>query len=860
MADRHHRTHREPTGAAKAAWMLAVLAGTPLACAQFDLGGASAPDPRDIARTQDSAPAMRDPMDGKSLIKEGEVKVSDHLIVELHVKDEDLANVLQMLSIQSQINIIASKNVSATVTADLYGASFFEALDAILHVNGYGYVEKGNFIYVYTADELQAIQDANRRTIHKTVHLDYLNAADAAEFAKPLLSDKGVITTQGTTPDFTIADNAPNGKDSYALGAIMVVNDYEENVEQIESLIKEIDTRPAQVLVEATVLQTTLTEDNAFGIDFTVLGSLDMADFTGLGGPLEAVNGLLTGTGKTVDGTNVQVPDDGDGGALTQTVGQTQGPGGLKVGVVAGDVAAFLKVLDEVSNTTVISRPNILTLNRQPARVLVGTKVGYLSSTSTDTSTTQTVQFLDTGTQLYFRPFVSRDGMIRMELKPQVSNATIRDVTDSGGSTVTIPDENTSELSTNVIVRDGNTIVLGGLFTESTFAGRRQVPFLGDLPVLGQAFRGNDDATDRAEIIFMIKPTIVNDQLLLEQGARGDEYINHARAGAREGLLIWSRERQTARLLVSADRKERAGDIDGALYCVERALSLNHFQPEAVAMRERLSAKKREHPSRSLLDVILKNESGINPAMKDDHRFGPYPADETTFALGEGDQTQVETQFETQNEPRFEYDVDTSFEAETTPTEDVATVPQASIEQERTEAELASARAELARVNRQIADQQARYEADRKKEAAALAVRQNAAQSAASSQAAAQTRPQTQSITRSADPARTVSAPAPLDAESREEVSQELGLTESDDLFTDEFGRTITGSSPADESDFFSTSIDLEAPVDGSLGQFTSDQVDSMIDDIAADVFWNRSTSEKYLNGLSSGRRGAPMA
>src|SRR5204862_638788 len=126
------------------------------------------------------------------------------------------------------------------------------------------------------------------------------------------------------------------------------------------------------------------------------------------------------------------------------------------------DVAAFIRMLDEVSNTTIISRPNILCLNRQSGHVLVGRKVGYLNTTSTDTTTTQTVEFLDTGTQLYFRPFVSADGMIRMELKPKVSEAVIRNVTNSGGAAVTIPDEISNELTTNVMVRDGQTVVLGG--------------------------------------------------------------------------------------------------------------------------------------------------------------------------------------------------------------------------------------------------------------------------------------------------------------------------------------------------------------------------------------------------------------
>src|SRR5205085_2434138 len=107
------------------------------------------------------------------------------------------------------------------------------------------------------------------------------------------------------------------------------------------------------------------------------------------------------------------------------------------------------------------------------------------------------------GTQLYFRPFVTNEGMIRMELKPQVSEAQIRDSRDSNGGAITIPDEITNELVTNVIVGDGQTVVLGGLFKEQTQTTRRQVPFLGDIPIVGLAFRGNEDSTVRSEVIFL---------------------------------------------------------------------------------------------------------------------------------------------------------------------------------------------------------------------------------------------------------------------------------------------------------------------------------------------------------------------
>lgn len=567
------------------------------------------------AIAQPSAPPIPRDAGGGAPKAETRVKVDENNLVDLHVADEDLATVLEMLSIQSQKNIIASKNVKGRVTANLYRVTFYEALDAILSSNGLGYMEQGNFIYVYTAEELKEIAEQSRVRISKVIELNYLNSNDAAEFVKPLLSmgtSPGQIKTNGKTATFPALGDTPTGSDDYAHNAMLVVFDYEENVAEIERLLRSIDTRPAQILVEATILQTSLTENNAFGVDFSIVANMNFGDFVQLGGPTAAANALIGGRSAT--GGSGVLPADRGGSAISSTVGNTAGQGGLKVGIVSNDVAVFLRVLDEVSDTTIVSNPKILTLNRQPSRVLVGRKVGYLSTTTTDTASTQSVEFLDTGTQLYFRPFVTSEGMIRMELKPQVSDAVIREISDATGAAVTIPDELTNELTTNVLVRDGQTVVLGGLFSETTIATRRQIPLLGDIPIIGQAFRGNEDEIGRNEIIFLVTPTIVNDQALAEAGQRALDQKESVRAGSREGLLFWSRERRTAMLNLEAEEMAAKGDREGALWKLRQSLHLNPMQTEAVEMRERLGGEHTEWPNRSMLEDILNPAAPADPA------------------------------------------------------------------------------------------------------------------------------------------------------------------------------------------------------------------------------------------------------
>ena len=528
---------------------------------------------------------------------DSDIKTSSTGAMDLTVQDADLAKVLQMLSIQGKKNIIASKSVSGSVTANLYDVTFYEALEAILTANGYQYLEKGNFIYVYSQSEYQEIIAATRKRGSRIFNLDYLSANDAHEFILPLLSDIGKASFRGDVEQGFKPDINNGGADDYAFAAKLVVNDYTENLDQIASLLEDLDTAPQQILLESAILQSKLNETNAFGIDFTVLGSIGFND---LHTPLGAVNNLLAG-------------DDPDTGfqpvatatAAVSTVGNVAGAGGLKVGVIKDDIGVFLRILDEVTDTSVLARPKLLALNRQRAEVLVGTRIGYLSSTATQTSTTQTVEFLDTGIQLVFRPFISSDGMVRMELAPSVSEASLRTVTDSSGTLVTIPDEITNELTTNIRVHDGETAVLGGLFRESTSVSRRNIPLLGDLPIIGGAFRGTDDTVARSEIIFLITPTIIHDEALWAMGEDTLEYSAAVQVGARNGLLPFSSEYVTLNYNQDATDAYNQGDTKMAMYYIDNSLRMNPNQPEMIRFRREVSGASESTHERSMMERTL---------------------------------------------------------------------------------------------------------------------------------------------------------------------------------------------------------------------------------------------------------------
>ena len=518
-------------------------------------------------------------------IPEGQsVSVGTFGEIELHVKNLEISRVLQLLSIQSKRNIVASRNVAGTLSADLYGVEFYDALDAILQPNGFGYREKGNFIYVYTAAEIEELDEAERTLIHRVIRLNYITAADASAFITPMLSPAGSVSLSGEPPTGFAASAGDGGANSFAHHDTMVVRDYAEVVDEIVGILSELDVRPTQVLIEATILQAALDDDTALGVDFNIVADYTMANFET---PLNVVDTIMDPANIIGDADTV-LGAIGTGEAIQSTVGNVLGgDSSMKLGILGSEFSVFVRALDRVTDTTVVANPKVMVLNRQRADLLVGGRLGYLSTTSTESSTTQTVEFLDVGTQLSVRPFISEDGFVRMELRPSIS-----DGTTSAVDGVVIPNETTQEMTTNIMVRSGQTIVLGGLFKEDISTTRTQWPILGDLPLAGGAFKGKDDQVDRSEVIFLIKPTVIKDEALYAAGEHARESIEQARLGARQGLLPWSRSKLVAGHMRDAHRYYRDGDTEKALWCTNLALWLEPDLVEARRLKVELTGQQ----------------------------------------------------------------------------------------------------------------------------------------------------------------------------------------------------------------------------------------------------------------------------
>jgi type IV pilus assembly protein PilQ len=529
-----------------------------------------------------------------------QVAVTDRGTVRMHVADLPLSTVLHMLSLEGQRNIIASPNVKGTVTANLYDVTFEEALEAILVTNDAGYRIAGDFVYVHTSGELAEIKAAREGSpVTMVYRLNYVSAADAKSYLAAMLAEDETIAVPPPPDAGLKTDSEKGGGFTNAAQDFIIVTARPDTHKRMRTVLTQLDVRPPQVLIEATILRAELTDDNSLGIDFTLVGGVDLE--------------LLGATSRGLtDLTLKTLPQDRfeqfNALASTDFSGNVQG-GGFTVGIIKDNVALFLRALEEVTDTTVLANPKVLALNKQKGQVIVGRRDGFMTTTVTETQAVQTVEFLETGTQLVFRPFVGDDGFIRVELHPEDS---VGFVNAQG-----LPSEQTTEVTTNVIVRDGETILIGGLFREVTTDARSQIPGLGNLPAVGALFRSNSDSTAREEVIILMTIHVIKDHEAYVALSREQlEDIERMRVGIRRGLMWHGRERIAQAQYSDALDAVSRGNRDKALWHLNLALHNNaRFMP-AVKLKENLLGRRAWEEagttSRTFLYRLISQDRGYN--------------------------------------------------------------------------------------------------------------------------------------------------------------------------------------------------------------------------------------------------------
>ncbi|MCG8406516.1 MAG: secretin and TonB N-terminal domain-containing protein [Phycisphaerales bacterium] len=533
------------------------------------------------------------------------VRVGNDKRVTLHFSGTPLADAIRMLSEPTQRNIILTEGVDGKVSASLYNVSFEAALEAMLVSNGLGYRMEGDFIFVYPLEKLAELEQAGRRIETRVYRLSYMNAKAVKEIVEESMLSK--IGKVAITPfvEKGLGSQEPvevNKGDEAASADMLIITDYADILDEVEKVIRQLDVRPRQVLIEATILRATLNEDNALGIDFTTVGGID---FQTLNSTSPGAQDITTGNTpqNQLGDTTFTVRTDFNAGVPA---------GGLTFGIIKDQVGFFIRALEQITDTDILANPKVLALNKQFGEVIVGRRDGYLTTTITETTAVQTVEFLETGTVMTFRPFIGNDGYVRMEIHPKDS---------TGGLTqANLPFEQTTEVTTNIMVKDGHTILIGGLFREVSTATRAQVPGLGNIPVAGALFRTTEDNTVREEVIILLTVHIIKDQADTRASAELREDVERYRVGMRSGMQQFGRERLAQAYYSWAMEHLANGRLDKALWDAQLAVHNFPRHIHAAKLIEKLREERAWESEASTIrtfvrDAILRDQGIKQPAF-----------------------------------------------------------------------------------------------------------------------------------------------------------------------------------------------------------------------------------------------------
>ena len=426
---------------------------------------------------------------------------------------------LSLFAHANNLNIVPDLDVEGEITVDFRNLPLDLAMGALLEANGYYFTHEGRLLRV-----------RNRET--RLFHIDYIHTTRSGQGSSAVQISSGgggsggsgggasggggggsskegstMTVTNTSTINFwgELNDQLKSlisAKGSFTINSLsgtVLVTDSHHNIETIGSYLKIVTENVVrQVDLEIEIYEISLGKSMQLGINWQRIEAGMNSTFNTIPGALG-----LGGTGGLI----VQTP----------TSGTPPGAPGVQVTLQRTNTQAIIDALSQQGELKVISKPRLRTLNNQPSVVRVGqdlpvfitTKTTQSSGTATTTDISESIQTITVGTVLSITPQVSDDGLITLDITPAVSRLVRTDTSATGNTNAPVID--IRQASSIVRVRDGATVVMGGLVQNSTSTTTRKVPFLGSIPILGKVFSGKYDTSERTELIFFVTPHVVND-------------------------------------------------------------------------------------------------------------------------------------------------------------------------------------------------------------------------------------------------------------------------------------------------------------------------------------------------------------
>jgi len=444
--------------------------------------------------------------------------------ISLDLKDADIRNVLRLIAEVSQLNVVATDDVKGQVTLRLFEVPWDQAFDIILTVMGLEKLQQGNVVRVSTIrrlkDERKARREAKREKEHLQdldiayIRVNYAKAENLHKLISPALARRAASATAAATPGLL------SGRGSIMVDTFtntLIVRDVRDNISSVRDFVRKLDIQIPQVLIESNIVEANTEFARDLGIQWGYRASIGPQTGTSTGANFPGSIGI-GGSGLGVGSTGLPFLVDFPAANLASGSGSTLG---LALGSLNGaqQLEMRLTALENAGKARIISRPRVVTLNNVAAQIKSVTiiRVRKLrNETSINTGEggsaggggDDATEKIETGIILKVVPQVSADGYVLLNIDAKSSQADFSRTVDN------IPTEIERSANSNVLVRDGQTVVLGGIYRDTLNSSERGVPFLNSIPGLSWLFRNESKSNRREDLLVFLTPRII-------RGAKG---------------------------------------------------------------------------------------------------------------------------------------------------------------------------------------------------------------------------------------------------------------------------------------------------------------------------------------------------
>ncbi|MBP6352887.1 MAG: type IV pilus secretin PilQ [Acinetobacter sp.] len=439
--------------------------------------------------------------------------------ISLDFQDIEVRRVLQLLADFTGINMVAADTVQGNITLRLKDVPWDQALDIILKTKSLDKRRNGNVIWIAPVSELIKAEEEQAKALAQSIKLAPLQTEYIQlSYSKAEDIEKLITQTKKSGGNTGISGTNNSSEDSLGEGLLssrgtisidprtntLIINDTSQKIDQIRKMIDLLDVSVKQVMIEARIVRASTDFTKEMGVKWGILSQ-----------GINSNNDLLVG-GSDTTLWDLKTPDDDgkytierpqnlnvDLGAVT--------PGASRIAFGLISLSDFmldleLSAVQADGYGEVISTPKVLTADKQSAKIESGTQIPYASSTGGGANAVPKTEFINATLSLDVTPSITPDGKVMMKLN--IAKDAPGAPTPTGQLTI-----NKNSIDTNVLVDNGETVVLGGIFEQENLNQQTKVPFLGDLPFLGKLFRRDSKTENKRELLIFVTPRIVNDSL-----------------------------------------------------------------------------------------------------------------------------------------------------------------------------------------------------------------------------------------------------------------------------------------------------------------------------------------------------------